>query len=45
VEQIRERAAAFAMLGVGELVISPWSLPFTVIEPEQVDLFAEALVG
>jgi hypothetical protein len=24
--------------------VSPWTLPFAVIEPAQVDLFAEALV-
>ena len=45
IEQIRERAAAFADLGVGALIVSPWTLPFTVEEPEQVDLFAEALLG
>lgn len=42
-EQIRERAAAFADLGVDDLIVSPWALPFSVIEPEQVELFAEAL--
>jgi probable F420-dependent oxidoreductase len=44
-EQIRERAAAFAGLGVSDLIVSPWTLPFAVIEPAQVDLFAEALCG
>ena len=44
-EQIRERAAAFAGLGVTDLIVSPWTLPFAVIEPAQVDLFAEALCG
>ena len=44
IEQIRERAGAFAALGVHELIVSPWALPFTVAEPEQVDLFAEALL-
>jgi len=43
--QIRDRAEAFAASGVSDLIVSPWSLPFTVIEPEQVDLFAEALTG
>ncbi|MEP6759136.1 MAG: LLM class flavin-dependent oxidoreductase [Actinomycetota bacterium] len=43
-EQIRERAEAFGALGVGELIVSPWTLPFTVREPEQVGLFAEALI-
>jgi hypothetical protein len=45
VAQVRERADAFAGLGVTDLVVSPWALPFTIPEPEQVDLFAEALVG
>ncbi len=45
IEQVRERADAFAALDVAELVVSPWTLPFTVREPEQVDLFAEALLG
>lgn len=44
IEQIRERADAFAALGATELIVSPWALPFTVIEPEQVDLFAQALL-
>ena len=44
IDQIRERADAFAALGVTEFVVSPWTLPFTVAEPEQVDLFAEALL-
>lgn len=44
IEQIRERADAFAALDVDELIVSPWTLPFTVAEPEQVDVFAEALL-
>jgi hypothetical protein len=44
VEQVRERAVVFEALGVHELVVSPWVLPFTVREPEQVDLFAQALL-
>ena len=43
IEQVRERAGAFASLGVHELIVSPWALPFAVIESDQVDLFAEAL--
>jgi alkanesulfonate monooxygenase SsuD/methylene tetrahydromethanopterin reductase-like flavin-dependent oxidoreductase (luciferase family) len=45
IEQVRARADAFAGLGVSDLIVSPWALPFTILEPEQVDLFAEALVG
>jgi probable F420-dependent oxidoreductase len=44
IEQVRERAAAFAAFGVEALVVSPWALPFTIVEPEQVELFAEALL-
>ena len=44
IEQVQERAGEFAALDVAELVVSPWTLPFTVMEPEQVDLFAEALL-
>ncbi|MFL5792180.1 MAG: LLM class flavin-dependent oxidoreductase [Actinomycetota bacterium] len=43
-EQVRARADAFAALGVTDLIVSPWALPFTIAEPEQVELFAEALV-
>jgi alkanesulfonate monooxygenase SsuD/methylene tetrahydromethanopterin reductase-like flavin-dependent oxidoreductase (luciferase family) len=45
IEQVRERAEAFRTLGVSDLIVSPWTLPFAVIEPDQVDLFAEALAG
>lgn len=45
IEQVRERVDAFAALGVTDVVLSPWALPFTIAEPEQVELFAEALVG
>jgi len=45
IEQVRGRAEAFAALGVTDIIVSPWALPFTIAEPEQVDLFAEALVG
>jgi probable F420-dependent oxidoreductase len=45
IAQVRERADAFRALGVSDLIVSPWTLPFAVIEPAQVDLFAEALLG
>ena len=45
IDQVRERADAFGSLGVTDLIVSPWALPFTIAEPEQVDLFAEALAG
>ncbi len=45
IDQVRARADAFAALGVTDLIVSPWALPFTIAEPDQVDLFAEALTG
>jgi probable F420-dependent oxidoreductase len=44
IEQVRARAEEFAALGVDELIVSPWILPFSVIEPAQVEVFAEALL-
>jgi probable F420-dependent oxidoreductase len=44
-EQVRERVAAFAALGVEELILAPWVLPFAVVEPSQVDLFAEQVIA
>ena len=43
-EQILERVAAFESLGVRELIVSPWVLPFAIHEPEQVELFAERVI-
>lgn len=44
-DQILERVAAFASLGVRELIVSPWVLPFAIHEPDQVELFAERVVA
>jgi probable F420-dependent oxidoreductase len=44
-EQVIERVRAFEAIGVEELVLSPWVLPFAIHEPEQVDLFAERVMG
>jgi probable F420-dependent oxidoreductase len=44
-EDVLERVAAFASLGVGELIVSPWVLPFAIHEPEQVELFAERVIA
>ena len=44
-EQIIERVRAFEALGVQEIVLSPWVLPFAVVEPEQVEMFAELVLG
>ena len=43
-EQVVERVRAFEALGVEELILSPWTLPFAVIEPEIVDVFAERVM-
>jgi probable F420-dependent oxidoreductase len=43
-DQILERIAAFEDLGVGELIVAPWILPFAIHEPEQVELFAERVI-
>ena len=42
--QVLERVAAFEDLGVYEIVVSPWVLPFAIHEPEQVELFAEEVI-
>jgi probable F420-dependent oxidoreductase len=44
-EQILDRVTAFEALGVRELIVSPWVLPFAVHEADQVDLFAERVIG
>jgi alkanesulfonate monooxygenase SsuD/methylene tetrahydromethanopterin reductase-like flavin-dependent oxidoreductase (luciferase family) len=43
-DQVIERVRLFEALGVEELILSPWTLPFTVIEPEVVDVFAERVI-
>jgi probable F420-dependent oxidoreductase len=42
--QVLERVAAFEELGVDEIVVAPWVLPFAIHEPEQVELFAEEVI-
>jgi probable F420-dependent oxidoreductase len=44
-DQVLERVDAFAALGVEEIVVAPWVLPFAIHEPEQVDLFAEHVIA
>jgi alkanesulfonate monooxygenase SsuD/methylene tetrahydromethanopterin reductase-like flavin-dependent oxidoreductase (luciferase family) len=44
-EQILERVAEFESLGVQEIIVSPWVLPFAIHEPEQVELFAERVIA
>ena len=42
--QVLDRVAAFEALGVEEIVVSPWVLPFAIHEPAQVELFAEEVI-
>jgi probable F420-dependent oxidoreductase len=44
-EQVRERVAAFEELGVEEIVVAPWVLPFAVPEPERFEAFVEGVLG
>jgi probable F420-dependent oxidoreductase len=44
-EQAIERIHAFEALGVQELIVAPWVLPFAVKEPEQVELFAARVLA
>ncbi|HUF59458.1 MAG TPA: LLM class flavin-dependent oxidoreductase [Actinomycetota bacterium] len=44
-EQVLERVAAFESLGVGEIIVAPWVLPFAIHEPDQVELFAERVIA
>ena len=43
-DRVLERVAAFEALGVEELIVSPWVVPFAVREPEQVELFARHVI-
>jgi probable F420-dependent oxidoreductase len=43
--QVLERVAAFESLGVEELILSPWSLPFALPEPELLDVVAEGVIA
>jgi probable F420-dependent oxidoreductase len=42
--EILERVAAFEDLGVEELIVAPWVLPFAIHEPDQVELFADQVI-
>ena len=44
-EQVLERVAAFEALGVEELIISPWTLPFAVPEPDMLDVVAASVIA
>ena len=44
-DQVIERVQRFEGLGVEELVISPWVLPFAVNDREVLDVFAERVMA
>jgi alkanesulfonate monooxygenase SsuD/methylene tetrahydromethanopterin reductase-like flavin-dependent oxidoreductase (luciferase family) len=44
VEQVREQAAGWAQLGVRLLVVNVGALPFSVTDPDDLDLVASALL-
>jgi alkanesulfonate monooxygenase SsuD/methylene tetrahydromethanopterin reductase-like flavin-dependent oxidoreductase (luciferase family) len=44
-DEVLERVAAFEDLGVHELIVAPWVLPFAIHEPEQLELFADRVIG
>lgn len=44
-EQAIERVHAFETIGVEEIVVAPWVLPFAIPEPGLVDLFAERVIA
>jgi probable F420-dependent oxidoreductase len=44
-DQVAERLGRFQALGVEEIVVSPWVLPFAVHDPEIVSVFAERVIA
>jgi probable F420-dependent oxidoreductase len=44
-EQAIERIRAFEAIGVEEIVVAPWVLPFAVPEPERLERFVEGVLG
>ena len=44
-EQVIERVRAFEAVGVEEIIVAPWVLPFAVPEPEQVEVFAKHVLA
>jgi probable F420-dependent oxidoreductase len=43
-ERIVDRVRAFEAIGVEELIVSPWVLPFALPEPEQLERFADRVI-
>ena len=44
-DRVIERVQEFDAIGVEEIIVAPWVLPFTVREPEMLDLFAERVIA
>jgi probable F420-dependent oxidoreductase len=44
-EQVLDRVTAFEAMGVEELILSPWVLPFALPEPEMLELVAERVIA
>jgi len=44
-DEASERVERFAALGVEELIVSPWVLPFAVPRPEMLDVLAERVLA
>lgn len=42
VEQVRDQVAAWADLGVGELIVGAGPVPFSVVDPDDLDIIADA---
>ena len=43
-EQVLERLAAFAVLGVEEMIVSPAPLPFSVPDPSMLEVYSEEII-
>lgn len=44
-DQVLERVVAFESMGVEELILSPWALPFALPEPDMLELVAERVIA
>ena len=44
-DQVIERVHELEAIGVDEIVVSPWVLPFAVLEPAVVDVLAERVIA
>jgi alkanesulfonate monooxygenase SsuD/methylene tetrahydromethanopterin reductase-like flavin-dependent oxidoreductase (luciferase family) len=42
--EVIDKIGRYGSMGVDELIVSPWVLPFSVIEPEILDLYSESIL-